>query len=314
MTASSSGARFPGGKRFAVAICDDTDCATVTNVRPIYRFLSDLGVRSTKTVWPLPAVPGARCGGATLAQPAYLEFVRCLAAEGFEIALHNVRNHDAPRETVQLGLERFGECLGSYPRTHCNHDTNRENIYWGADRVSSGLRSKFYEVATRFRWRHYYQGHSEPSPYFWGDLCKQHIRYVRNLVFNEINVEKLNPTLPYHDPAKPWVNFWFSAGDGGDVERFCRLLSEDNQDRLEREEGVCIVYTHFGAGFCVNGEIHPRLAGLLRRLVAKAGWFVPVAELLDHLRAQRIDHCIDGQELAAMERRWLWSKVRSGTR
>jgi hypothetical protein len=170
-----------------------------------------------------------------------------------------------------------------------------------------------YDVATRFRRRHYFLGHLERSDYFWGDLCKQHIQYVRNLVFDEINVEKLNPTLPYHDPAKPWVNFWFSAGDGGDAQRFCRLISEENQDRLEREEGVCIVYTHLGAGFCVNGEVHPRLARLLRRFVAKAGWFVPVGELLDYLRGRRNGHCIEDRELAAMERRWLWYKVRSGT-
>src|SRR5437867_6948790 len=225
MTAARVG-RFPGRKRFAVSICDDTDLATVANVAPVYRFLRELGVRSTKTVWPLPSVPGPRIGGASLAEPSYLHFIRSLAAEGFEIGLHNVRNHDAPRETIRLGLDRFRECLGSYPRTHCNHSMNRENIYWGTDRVSRGLRGVLYDVATRFRRRHYFQGHVERSAYFWGDMCKQHIQYVRNFVFDEINVEKLNPTLPYHDPAKPWVNFWFSAGDGGDVTRFCRLISE----------------------------------------------------------------------------------------
>ncbi len=306
-------ARFPGGKRFAVAICDDTDCATLANVLPVYRLLIDLGIRSTKTVWALPSVPGARFTGATLEDIPYLAFVRSLATAGFEIALHNVRNHDAPRETVQLGLERFREHLGEHPRTHCNHSMNRENIYWGTDRISRGVRAGFYDVATRFRRRHYFQGHVEQSPYFWGDLCKEHIRYVRNLVFDEINVEKLNPTLPYHDPAKPWVNLWFSAGDGGDPERFCRLISEENQDRLEREQGVCIAYTHFGAGFCVNGEIHHRFEQLLRRFVAKGGWFVPVCELLDHLSAQRTEHRIDTRELAAMENRWLWYKVRHGT-
>ncbi len=306
-------ARFPGGRRFAVAICDDTDCATIENVGPIYRFLSELGVRSTKTVWPLPTVSCGRFGGATLNEPSYLEFVRSLARDGFEIALHNVRNHDARRETVQLGLERFREYLGSYPRTHCNHDVNRENLYWGTERIRPGIRSSLYDVATRFRYRHFFQGQAAQSAYFWGDLCQQHIRYVRNLVFDEINVEKVNPTLPYHDPAKPWVNLWFSAGDGGDVARFCRLISEENQDRLEREEGVCIVYTHFGAGFCASGEIHSRVKYLLQRFVGKSGWFVPVGELLDHLSAQRPENRIPDRELAAMERRWLWYKIQSGT-
>lgn len=242
-----------------------------------------------------------------------MEFVRSLASAGFEIALHSVQNHDAQRETVRRGLERFREHLGDYPRTHCNHWMNRDNMYWGTDRVSPGLRRGFYDVVSRFRRRHYFQGHIAQSAYFWGDLCKQHIRYVRNLVFDEINVEKVNPTLPYHDASKPWVNFWFSSGDGGDVERFCRLISEENQDRLEREEGVCIVYTHFGWGFCTNGDIHPRFRQLVSRLAAKGGWFVPVSSLLDHLAAQRTAHRIDDRELAAMERRWLWYKVRKGT-
>ena len=51
----------------------------------------------------------------------------------------------------------------------------------------------------------------------------------------------------------------------------------------------------------------------LRRFVAKGGWFVPVGELLDHLRAGRTSDAIGRHELAAMERRWLWYKVRSGT-
>ena len=306
-------ARFPNGKRFAVAICDDTDHATLANVTPVYCLLRELGVRCTKTVWPLPAVPGARISGASLEDRRYLAFVQSLAAEGFEIALHNVRNHDAPRETVRLGLERFRERLGRYPRTHCNHSMNRENIYWGTSRLSHRLRRGFYDVATRFRRHRYFQGHLERSDYFWGDMCKQYIQYVRNFVFDEINVERLNPTLPYHDPAKPWVNLWFSAGDGGDVNRFCRLISEENQDRLEREEGICIVYTHFGAGFAVDGDLHARFRRLCRRFVAKGGWFVPVCELLDHLTAQRTEHRIARPELAAMERRWLWYKVRTGT-
>ena len=57
-------------------------------------------------------MPGAQFPGATLQDPQYVEFVRSLASGGFEIALHNVRNHHAPREIVRLGLERFRDCLG----------------------------------------------------------------------------------------------------------------------------------------------------------------------------------------------------------
>jgi hypothetical protein len=306
--------RFPGGRRFALAIFDDTDAATVEKVAPVYRLLIDLGIRSTKSVWPLPNVPGASLGGATLDDPPYVEFLGTLAREGFELALHNVRNHDSTRDTTRIGLERFCERLGHYPRTHCNHYSNRENLYWGPDRLGRRLHRAVYSVATRFKRRRHFQGHVEDSEYFWGDLCRQHIDYVRNLVFDEINLEKVNPTLPYKDPRKPWVNFWFSSSDGGNVTRFCRLLSEQNQDRLEKEGGVCIVYTHFAARFCVNGSLDPDFKRLISRLATKAGWFVPVCELLDFLRGRQSDNCISGREQAAMERRWLAHKLQVGTR
>ena len=43
---------FPDGRQFAFTIMDDTDVATVANVGPIYRLLSDIGMRTTKTVCP----------------------------------------------------------------------------------------------------------------------------------------------------------------------------------------------------------------------------------------------------------------------
>ena len=46
--------RFPGGKRFAFTIMDDTDDATVQNVGPVYEALYSLGMGATKTVWPMP--------------------------------------------------------------------------------------------------------------------------------------------------------------------------------------------------------------------------------------------------------------------
>ena len=61
-------------------------------------------------------------------------------------------------------------------------------------------------------------------------------------------------------------------------------LSEENQDRLEEEGGVCIMYAHFAFGFCEDGRVNPRFEALMRRLVKKNGWFVPVHQVLDHLR------------------------------
>ena len=43
----------------------------------------------------------------------------------------------------------------------------------------------------------------EGSPLFWGDKCRDHIKYVRNFVFDDINTLAACPHMPYHDRARP---------------------------------------------------------------------------------------------------------------
>jgi hypothetical protein len=304
--------RYPGNKRFAFTIFDDTDYSTFENTAPVYRFLAQIGMRTTKSVWPLGPVEGARVSGATLQDRQYLGFVRWLKDEGFEVALHNVQNHDATRDVIQRGLQEFERLLQRSVRVHCNHSNNRDNLYWGVERIESrGLRLG-YNLATRFAHRGFFMGHIPASPYFWGDICKEKIDYVRNFVFDEINLDRVNPTMPYQDPGKPFVNYWFSSSEGDTVESFCSMLREENQDRLEAEEGVCIMYTHFGKRFC-NDVLHPEFERLMLRLSKMSGWFVPVSELLDHLKSTRASSLIPPTELKRMELRWLVSKLRRGS-
>lgn len=304
-------APFPDNKRFAFTIFDDTDRSTVENVAPVYRFLAELGMRTTKSVWVLPNVPGAVMGGANLHDAEYLRWVQKL--DGFEIALHNVRNGDAPRDVVERGFREFEDLLGFKPRIHVNHLSNRDNIYWGPARFSYRLPRAFYNVATRSRYKNAYQGHLASSEYFWGDICKERIDYVRNFVLPEINLDRVNPSMPYRTTAHPFVNFWFSSCEGGSLKTFCETLSEANQDRLEAEGGVCIMYTHFASGFWADGKLHPRFERLMRRLAGKNGWFVPVSTLLDYLRMKRNPSgAIPAGELAGLEYRWVAYKARVG--
>ena len=306
-------ARFPDNKQFAFTVFDDTDLSTVDNVKPVYHLLLDLGILTTKSVWSLPSVPGAPIGGETLQDRHYLDFVRWLRHEGFEIGLHSVRNHDANRDDTQYGFEEFHRLIGQYPRTFAGHLTNRENLYWGADRFNRITLRLGYNLATRFVRHNHFKGHCKDSPHFWGDICQQHLSYTRNFVFNEINLDRINPTLPYHDPTKPFVNFWFSSSEGGDVKSFCQMIAEPNQDRLEAEGGICIMYTHFAKGFCEDGVLYTEFERLMRRLAKKNGWCVPVATLLDYLRQGQTQSIIPSKELMRMERKWLLTKLRHGT-
>ena len=241
--------RFPNGKRFAFTVFDDTDFGTVENILPVYEFLNDQGFRTTKSVWSLETDPKGSIGGATLQDSEYRNLIQRLKEQGFEIALHNVCNHDSERGKVVNGFNEFRSLLGEYPRSHSNHALNRENIYWGPGRLNSTPLRLTYHYAAKLRGRKSPEGHLPGSQFFWADLCQQHISYVRNFVFREINLDCVNPTLPYHDPQKPFVNFFFSSCEGGNVSRFVEMLNEANQDRLEEEGGVCIMYTHFAEGF-----------------------------------------------------------------
>lgn len=305
--------RFPDNCQFAFTIFDDTDFSTVKNTRPVYDFLADLGMKTTKSVWPLPSVPEADIQGETLHDLEYLRFVLDVKEKGFEIALHNVRNFHSRRDAISSGLETFRARIGEYPRSHTNHAENRDNLYWGAERVSMPPLRLALRILDAARARPSSKGHMAGSSYFWGDICCKHLSYVRSFSFHEINLESVNPTLPYHDPDRPFVNFWFTSSEGANVKTFCKTIAEAQQDRLEEEGGVCIMYSHLSQGFFFDGCIDPQFRVLMKRLAAKKGWFVPVAMLLDHLQKRRSNLTVPESERASMENRWLLEKIRNGT-
>lgn len=281
--------QFPEGKTFAFSILDDTDDATLANVKPVYDFLQKLGFRTTKTVWPMDCPEGSRLffAAETLQDKPYLEFVHNLVDQGFELALHGATMESSLRERTVRGLNFIKQEFGKYPRLFCNHGYNRENLYWGSDRFGSLLLRALSRLRSCDR-QGVYEGASEASPFFWGDLCKAHIQYVRNFTFSRLDIMNVNPEMPYRLTRTPYVSYWFSTAEASDVRAFNRLLTRDEIDRLEGSGGVCIISTHFGKGFVNNGKLHDQTVQMLRYLRSKAGWFVPVSDILDHLRARRV--------------------------
>jgi hypothetical protein len=297
--------RFPGGKRFAFTIMDDTDVATLANVEPVYRLLESLGMRTTKTVWPLPCPEGSAdfAESQTLADPEYRDFLLDLARRGFEMASHGATMESSERGRTLEAFEVFHRTFGYYPRVHSNHGFNQENVYWGAERFDHPV---IRAVALATGGGGPYEGHLQRSRFWWGDVCHDRIAYVRNLTFSSLNVLRINPSMPYHDPRRPLVRWWFSAADAQDRGAFVELLNPRAQDRLERESGACIVATHFGKGFARDGRVHAGVERLLKALARRDGWFPTVGELLDYLRARRKDDHLPPSEWRRMQWRWLW--------
>lgn len=307
---------FPGGARFAFTIIDDTDVGTLENVRPFYELLTELGMRTTKTVWPVGCPEGSRdyAGSTTLEDTEYLAYMRELRDRGFELTWHGATMESSRRERTVAALQVLRRELGVVPRVHANHAYNRENLYWGRDRLDNPLLRALFGRLSGVAPDHY-GGHVLGSPYWWGDLAQEHVVYGRNLTFLEINTLAVNPSMPYRDPRRPIVPWWFSATDADDAEAFVHLVTTENVGRLEDEGGACIVATHVGKGFAPGGRLRSDVERALRVVAERGGWFVPVGTLLDHLQALRgTNDFLPAGEWRRMQWRWALDSFRQRLR
>jgi hypothetical protein len=302
---------WPDTKAFAFSVFDDTDSQTLERCRTVYAALDDFGFRTTKSIWTIPPTQRTTDPGATCDDPEYVRCLQDLQSKGFEIGYHMASATTSTRAETIRALERFKALFGHYPKAMANHHASAEGVYFGSDRLT-GLNRLLYDMLTRFRYRNKFRGHIPSDLLFWGDICRLRIRYVRNFTFADVNTLKACPPMPYYDPLRPYVNYWFASSEGAEVHSFNARLSEANQDRLEEEGGACIMYTHFGLGFSENGRLHPRFRELMKRLGRKNGWFVGVSTLLDYLRDVKGPTIIDTRGRARLERRWLAHKLRVG--
>jgi hypothetical protein len=307
-------ARFPAGKDFALTFVDDTDLSTRANTEPVYDFLWQHGLLGTKTVWvhrrkrtsayrrDLERVVDAQdSSGSTLEDPEYLDFVRKLVNRGYEIATHGVAAGNSYREEIVEGLDTFHSLFGAYPRINIFHERNIENLYSGRHKLNLWPLQWLESLLHRSE----YLGHVPASRYFWGDLAQKRITYMRVPfhTLRTVNTLRANPSMPFRDPYRPYVNYWFANSDGSDVQRFNTLLRTENLARLERECGACVVYTHFAKGFAVlrggRYELDQGFIAIVRRLASRPNaWFPTASGLLDRLSSVRrvaIEH--DGREI-----------------
>lgn len=270
---------WPNGHSFAFTIFDDTDNATLDNIKPVYEWLKECGILSTKSLWVYPSRDDIFTGDC-LQDDKYLLFVKDLQKNGFELASHGVGSGLFDRKEILAGFKLYCKLIGEYPRIHANHGRNADLIYWGYERFVYPLKW-FY----RLKQVRCYSGSDEGSSYFWGDISKKHIKYMRNRVINDINTTRFDKYMPYQEKHKSRCsNYWFSSSDGHTVEEFNDLLSKENVQRLEEQGGACIIYTHFASGFVdKNGNINEQFKESIQQLSEKNGWFVPVGTLLDYL-------------------------------
>ena len=306
---------FPHNKKFAFTILDDTDDSTLENVKPVYDCLNSAGLLTTKTIWATDCPEGSRLFFAadTLQRKEYLAFVHQLAGKGFEIAFHGATMESSRRNRTVAALQFVKGEFGEYPKLFCSHGYNRENLYWGRSRFQTRLIRSLVGILLKES-RDFYAGHVPSSEYFWGDLSRKHVRYVRNFTFSSLNMLDVNPDMPYRHSSTPYVNHWFSTADAPNASDFIRLLTDERLDALEKAGGACIVSTHFGKGFAKHGVVDPRVVRILERLKQRPGWYVPTSELLDYLvNTQGKGQTLGTWPTLKLEMRYLFDKLLSAS-
>lgn len=315
---------WPGGAPFAFAIFDDTDLTTLENGPPAYAALEAAGMRVTKSVWPVAPTASPTTGGSTCADPEYRNWVLELQSSGHEIGFHGATDHSSRRAQTIEALDRFHDLFGHNPRTGADHSGNREALYWGRARMSGARASTYHAITTLARPAHrvdrsegdglpYFSGHLPRSPYFWGDVARERIDYWRNFTFAQLDILAACPALPYHDAARPYVNWWYAATHAPTLEDFVAAVTPAALDELADRKGACIIHTHLGAGYAPSGTVDRRFERALDSINDYGPWVAPVAEVLDHLRARRVrPGVIADDERARLERRWLREQL--GTR
>lgn len=276
---------LPNGKKFIFTIIDDTDDAFSETIKPVYDILFENGLKTTKTVWVYPVRDTERSKGDSLEVPDYRAFVLDIQNKGFEIALHNVGSGSYKRNEIIKGIETYKTILGDYPKLHVNHSYNPDNIYCGNKRFSFPFNlivKKLYSQYDAFF------GEVKGSEYFWGDLHKKHIKYSRNYEIDNINTLKVNPYIPYRDKKyDEFCNYWYSSTFASNQWMFNKIVNKKSIDKLEKEEGVCILYTHLGY-FYKDGKVDEGFKKAIEYLGSKeSGLFLPVGEVMEILKKQK---------------------------
>jgi len=279
----------PYGKNFTFTFTDDPDKNNIRDKKIVYDFLVEQGIKSTVLIYvkratktnmmPIVPVKNYRYGD-TLEKEEYREYIKYLQSVGFEIGTHTISAGADYREETLAGYDYFKEVLGQYPKHVIMHSHNLDNLYWGKYTFSNSLVQYFLGLLISVP----YGGHIESSPYFWGDFAQKYTDYIRLWGTTDLNTLAFNPNMPYHDPDKKFVNYFYSFSDGYNHEILMKMLTDENIEEFKEERGLSIVYTHFAAEFVRDSVLSPHFKEQLVKISQDStGWFAPATEVLDRL-------------------------------
>ena len=147
-------------------------------------------MRVTKSVWTSEPDGTRRPKAHRATTPRISSGCQSLRRAGHEIAVHDVARATSARANARRP-RALSRVVRRRPARHANHSGTARRIYHGDARVT-GWRARLQRVHTRPPPRRV-QGARARSPHFWGDICLEHVTYVRNFVYRDINTLEVVP-------------------------------------------------------------------------------------------------------------------------
>ena len=267
----------------AIAISDDPDICDFHAFKTMYDFLMKIDFPTTRAMWVYKnreptGSPLLDCifYSPLLTDSECLDYCRLLNSKGFEICLHGASCGNNTREMMEYAFDFLKREIRASSVYIC-HSKNAENLYWDAHTANSNFERRILELYTK----NTCYGEVPGSKYFWGDLCRKTIRYIRLYRTRMLNTLSFNPSMPYHDFSKPFVNFWFSATKG----HIPRLFTKTNLDFLCKQNGAGILYQYLHKYVLKDGTILKEVREALEMAANDSRLLKqPVSVIMDRLK------------------------------
>lgn len=283
---------YPNGAAFGFTIVHDADSAYSQRLAPIIEAFDEIGLLITVTVFPFWADWGDPVRSwqkwrnedpffapvsVPLEDEAERDFYLHVASRGHEIAMHTPSETSSVREDVVRAFDLFQSIFGHPPRVYVEHSA--VNNLDAQTRCGSDPASPYYNTDLL----------NESGCWIW--VCDKETSFPNDRK-RELNVlsdaggpfcsraqEKFGIVSAFlRSPTRP------SDGNG-----FLLTFTDDVFDKLEADQGLCLVYTHLAKGWldpdtrALRADIRDRLTALAKRNV----WFAPAGVILDRFAALR---------------------------
>lgn len=274
---------LPDSFQAAVAITDDPDNSTFNKFKSIYDFLMNIGFPTTRAMWVYPkseftGTPPLEIDftAPLLTEPECLQYCKKLQNNGFEICLHGASCGNNNRQKTLDALNFLQEQIAPSQVFIC-HSKNAENLYWDSNTANLPIEKKILQLYTK----NSCFGEDPTSKYFWGDICKERINFIRLYRTRSVNTLAFNPSMPYHDSSKPLVNYWFSATKG----YIPSLFSKPNINSLCKDNGASILYQYMHKYVNDDLSINKEVKETLERIADDSRILLkPVSFILNRLK------------------------------